>query len=199
MRRARVGDPLQEVLKFLPEGFAPVFPGWNVWEVWQKDDLDLEPLMVGVSRDRRLRIWVEDVLDDAAGTAVADPLNPAALRGAQVEIIPATGKLEVAATKESVPGPALLLDSPATLRVVRFYNRGDFGVLAWPHDGNYLLDRVFVPSTDNPVTAAPAPSSLGGAATEVVEGAKKTVSAVAWVAAGAAAVALVIVLARGSK
>jgi hypothetical protein len=36
-------------------GFAPVFAGWNVWNVAQRRDLSFDPLMIGVDRDRRLR------------------------------------------------------------------------------------------------------------------------------------------------
>ena len=43
-----------------PAGFAPVFAGWNVWSVWQKNDLDIEIGSIGLDADRRLRVWVED-------------------------------------------------------------------------------------------------------------------------------------------
>jgi hypothetical protein len=84
-----------------PAGMVPVFPGWNVWTVWQVDDLgDLNPLNFGISKERRLRIWVEEQAQETPGAAVADPANPAALKGAQVEIIASTDGLERAATRD---------------------------------------------------------------------------------------------------
>ncbi len=147
-------------------GMAPVFPGWNVWGVWQKNDLDVEISMIGVGRDRRLRIWVENEVDDnAPGAAVGDPLspNPTKFKGEMVQIIPSDAGLTEIARKESFPGTqALSLDSAPTLRFVRFYNRGSLTAMPWPHDDNYLLDAVYMPSLTNPVTNAPEPSSTAG-------------------------------------
>jgi hypothetical protein len=158
-----------------PAGFVPVFPGWNVWSVWQKNDLDFEASMFGVGHDQRLKIWVEnEVQDNAPGAAVSDPLspNPTKFRGDMVQIIPDAAGLEAVARKEDVPGPtALVVDGDATLRFVRFYNRGPLTVMPWPHDGNYLLDSAYLPSVTNPVTAAPAPASTAATATEVAKAA----------------------------
>lgn len=159
-----------------PAGFVPVFPGWNVWAVWQKNDLDTELTMIGVSREQRLKIWVEsEVQDNAPGAAVSDPFspNPTKFRGDMVQIIPDSAGLLPVASKEMVPGPAFALDGPSTLNVVRFYNRGPLTVMPWPHDGNYLLDRVYMPSVDNAVTAAPAPASTAATASDVADAASK--------------------------
>jgi len=159
----------------IPPGFAPVFPGWNVWTVWQVDDLgDLNPMNLGLSHERRLRIWVEDVASAAPGAAVADPLNPAALKGAQVEIIPTHDGLELAASRDN----ALMLGEPAKPFIVRFFNRGAQAFTPWPHDDEYLLDDVWAPSASNPITNAPRPDSLGGAATDAGEALKSAASGV---------------------
>lgn len=141
--------------------FAKVFPGWNVWAVWQQKDLNFEPLHVGESRDRRLRIWIEDAVRlGAPGTIVADPVD---LKGGQIEILPgAPAGLSQVQRKEDTSGPAMLLDGPGELRFVRFYNRGAPGSLVWPHDGNYLLDAVYQPDPKNETTSGPAPSTIGG-------------------------------------
>lgn len=161
-----------------PAGFAPIFKGWNVWRVYAKDSLDFDPLMIGVPDERRLRIFVEEAANSAPGAAVADPLNPLALKGSQVEIIPSTAGLQPALSRETVPGPALLLDGPATLKFVRFYNRGLEGVAAWPHDDDFMLDAVYQPSAENPVTNAEAPPSLAGTADELAKGAGTVIKVV---------------------
>ena len=139
--------------------FAPIFKGWNVWSVWAKDDLDFEFLMVGVSDERRLRIWVEDEVRTHLGSADVD--DPIDLKGSQVEVLhgPPEG-LEPAAIKEKVQGPALLLDGKATLHYVRFFNRGDAGKIKWPHNENFLLDTVYQPSETSPVTQGPGPTHI---------------------------------------
>ena len=139
---------------------AKVFPGWNVWAVWQQKDLNFEPLHVGESRDRRLRIWVEDAVRlGAPGTVVADPID---LKGSQIEVLPGEpAGLSQTQRKEDVSGPAMLLDGPGELRFVRFYNRGPAGSLVWPHDGNYLLDAVYQPDPKNETTSGPAPNTIG--------------------------------------
>jgi hypothetical protein len=159
-------------------GFAPILVGWNVWDVWQKNSLDFEIGGVGLTADRRLRIFVEKTADSAPGSAISDPLNPGRLVGDLVDVLPNAAGLEQDARKEDVPGAALLLDGPATLHTVRFFNRGRAGVVSWPHTSNYLLDKTYLPSAENPVTNAPAPPTLGGTAadaagtlSEVVKGA----------------------------
>ena len=97
---------------------APVFPGWNVWKVWQVKDLPFSLMMFGVSRDLQLQIWVEDqVRLNAPGSDVADPAD---LKGSKVQIIADAPGLSTAMAKESVPGPAMVVSGPADLRVVRF-------------------------------------------------------------------------------
>lgn len=184
-------------------GLAPIFVGWNVWNVWQKNDLDFEVMMAGLDAERRLRIWVENTADNAAGAKLSDPLNPSLkhLNGDEVEVLPAPPDgLELAAMRETVPGPTLLLDGPATLKTVRFWNWGKSSNLAWPHDSNYLLEGVYTPSMTNPVTSAPAPTNV----TETTEdGAKQAAAAlgdglkVAAVVAGA--VLAVVLLSKFSK
>lgn len=142
-------------------GMAPVFPGWNVWGVWQKTDLDVEISMIGVGRDRRLRIWVENEVDDnAPGAEVGDPLspNPKKFKGEMVQIISNDAGLVRLVGKE-LGSSGVVLDGPPELRFVRFFNRGPLTGLPWPHDSNYLLDAAYMPSATNPVTNAPEPPS----------------------------------------
>lgn len=170
--------------------FAPVFRGWNVWAVHQVQELDFSIPMIGVSRDRQLRIWVEDAVRlGASGTAVADPID---LKGSQIEIVPSSSGLKSFRRKEQVPGPAMVVESqdqPPELRFVRFYNRGAEGRVVWPHDDNYLLEEVFQPDPKNELTAGPAPKTIAdtttGPAKEAVVDLLKTTL---WV--GAAGVAI---------
>ena len=196
------GEPLP-VADTRPAGFAPVFAGWNVWDVWQSQDpiqgIGGAILNAGLSLDRQLRIWVEDsVQDGAPGVAVADPANPAALKGDQVQIIPNSGGLAAAATRSEVPELAGALqlghqDSAALKRTVRFFNRGDRSVLPWPHDANYVLDAVYVPSSQSPITNAGPPSSLGGAASNAANAIGHGLETLAWVGAG---IGILLVLAN---
>lgn len=165
-------------------GFAPIFHGWNVWDVYQKNDLDFHVMELGLEPERILRMWVENATKDAPGAAVADSLNPAALVGDQVELIPSAGTLEPSARKESVPGPAMTLDGPATLYTVRFYNRGAPGELAWPHDSNQLLNTVYAPSTTSAITSGPPPSSLAGSVSNAADKAGDVAKTVLVVVAG---------------
>ncbi len=181
--------------------FAPVFEGWNVWAVWQQKDLDFEPMMVGIDRDRRLRIWVEDAVRlGAPGTMVADPID---LKGGQIEILPSVpSDLQVKARKEDVGGDsAMVIGGPGELRTVRFFNRGAPGKLVWPHDSNYLLDRVLTPSTSSPATSGPAPHTIGGTVGGgLAEVAKPLLTGAAVVVGAGLAIGLGVVLwrARGS-
>lgn len=176
----RVGAPL---------GFVQVFPGWNVWELWQAEDQDLgvvdAVMLAGVSPDRRLRIWVEDWLRERDTQAqVADHWN-GALKGDAIQIIPNAAGLQVLQTRADVPGLAGEQQrgkqgSAVVRRVVRFYNRSSApSAVAWPTDANYLLEQVYQPATDNPITGAPAPSSTLG---DVAKGASEVVKVVAIVA-----------------
>lgn len=138
---------------------APVFPGWNVWKVWQVKDLPFSLMMLGVSRDLQIQIWVEDqVRLNAPGSDVADPVD---LKGSKVQILADAPGLSTAMAKESVPGPAMVVSGPADLRVVRFFNKGGQAQLPWPHDESYLLDAVLQPQEGNPVTTGPAPVTIG--------------------------------------
>lgn len=156
-------------------GFAPVFAGWNVWSVYQSDDPTFEVMMVGVSLDRRLRVWVENAVNDnAPGAAVSDPWNPAALRGDQIQILPNAAGLQAVSSRGSIPelSGALQLGSDGstvTLYTVRFWNRGTPTVLPWPHDANHVLEQVFQPTAENAITSAPAPSSLAGSVANAVD------------------------------
>jgi hypothetical protein len=140
---------------------APVFAGWNVWAVWQVMDLPFSVMMVGVSRDSQLKIWVEDqVRLHAPGAEVADPLD---LKGGQVEILTGSPGLQTAMRKENVPGPALVVetqDVAPQLRFVRFFNRGAASELPWPHDESYLLDAVFRPDAANSATKGSGPGTI---------------------------------------
>ena len=130
-RRFRVGAPLA-----VPVGFAPVFAGWNVWDVYQADNPDESVLgelwHAGISEDELLQTWVVNQIEDnAPGANVSDPLNPdpRKLRGDVVQILPNAGTLARAAVRDAIPelaGAAQLgtKDSTARLRTVRFYNRG---------------------------------------------------------------------------
>lgn len=165
----------------LPRGAAPIFPGWNVWELWQAEDPDFGPIdsvmMAGVGLDRQLRIWVENLIADGApGAAVADPANPAALRGAQIQILPSAGELAPFRTRAELPELAGALqvgdsDSKARKVFVRFFNRGASAWLPWPHDKNFVLEAAYAPSSDSPLTSGEAPSSLAGAASSAAESA----------------------------
>lgn len=180
-----------------PAGFALVFPGWNVWSIWQA----LEPdhsfgdavLNAGVPLERQLRIWVEDTLANVPGVAVRDTFNPADLRGDKIEILPNAGTLSPALTRESANlGGALHLGKPdaqGTLErphVVRFFNRGAEAVLPWPRDKNYLLDTIYQPDSSNPITNAEEPGSLAGGASSLAGSVVKIVAVVAGVGLGAA-------------
>lgn len=164
----------------------PIFEGWNVWTVYQKNDLDFEAMMVGVDRDRRLRIWVEDVAKELPGSDVTDPV---ALKGSQVQILSAPPTdLQVAMDREHEPGELSLLDGPATLRTVRFFNRGSSGVIPWAHDANYLLEAVYKPSPSSPVTTGPGPEHYMDSPKAVATGALTIIGV------GAAALALILLL-----
>lgn len=139
---------------------APVFPGWNVWQVWQLKDLPFSLMMLGVSSERQLRIWVEDqVRLNAGGSDIGDPVD---LKGSSVQVIDSAPGLATAMRKEDVPGGgAFLVSGPATLFTVRFFNKGSQTQLPWPHDDEYLLDAVLEPKADNPATSGPAPTTIG--------------------------------------
>lgn len=168
-----------------PAGFVPIFQGWNVWSVWAADDPKEGVLgtiwTLGESNERKLQVWIEDrIKDGALGAAVADPANPAALRGDQIQIIPSSGTLSTdpAQNPNRPAGEVPKLgdtDKPTTLKFVRFFNRGNSAVMPWPADQNYELAAVYDPSASNPITDAVAPSSLGGALTSVGSGLETTI------------------------
>jgi hypothetical protein len=200
-RSGRVGAP--------PAGFAQLFKGWNVWDVWQSQDpvegLGGAILNAGVSLERQLRIWVEDWLrEHAPAAAVADTANPFALKGSQVEIVSNPAGLELLQTRADVPGLAGALQlgkegSQGKKITVRFFNRGDETATDWPHDENYLLDAVYQPSATNPLTNAAAPTSLGGAASGAADAAEKTLKVVAIGGGLVLAVVLVVSLVNARK
>lgn len=150
---------LYEVGALSESDFLTVYPGWNVWDVWQVNDLPFSIMMIGIDKNKQLRIWVEDAVRlGAPGALVADSID---LKGSQIEILngPPNG-LQVDHRKEQVPGPAMLVNGPATLKTVRFFNRGDKASMAWPHDASYLLEKTYVPSNSNPATSGPAPNTI---------------------------------------
>jgi hypothetical protein len=174
--------------------FAPIFPGWNVWQVWQVKDLPFSIAMFGVSPERQLRIWVEDELRLHSSADVADSID---LKGGQIEIIPGAPGLATAMRKEDVPGGAsFLVEGPATLFTVRFFNRGDKSQIAWPHDNQYLLDAVLDPNPANPATSGPAPTTIGQTVgTGITKPVGEVLGSVPWYLwLAGAAVGLVLVL-----
>lgn len=187
VHHARVGDATPA--PNAPAGFAPIFKGWNVWDVWQSQDPVLgiagSIINAGESLERQLRVWVEDqIKDNAPGTAVADPLNPAALRGDQIQVLPNPSGLRPIASRGAIAdlGAAVQLgnDKSAVKRyTVRFFNRGEASVMPWAHDQNYLLDTVYQPTSTDPITSSAAPSSLGGAASGLAEQAETVLKVVA--------------------
>jgi hypothetical protein len=201
---ARVGDT-----PAAPAGFAPIFPEWNVWQFWGSEEPNqgLSGLIfnTGLSLQRQAQIWAEDTIKEAPGVAVADPLNPAALKGDQIQILPNAGTLSVLLNRaEGAPllaGAQQLGDegSKAILYTVRFWNRGTPGLMPWPHDENYLLENVFQPDPANPLTSGPAPSSLAGAASAAGEGLKDTLKVVAVVAGVGLGLVLILSLVNASR
>lgn len=177
----------------MPEvSMAPVFNGWNLWSVWQVNSLPFSIMMLGVSQDRQLQIWVEDAVRlNAGGSVVADPID---LKGGQVEILTGDSGLSPAVRKEQVQGPAMVVNGPATLRFVRFYNHGPDTSLPWPHDESYLLDTVYQPSAANPATNTPAPTTIGSTVGQgVIQPVEHALGAIPWWAyVGAAAVAVAV-------
>ena len=166
-------------------GFAPIFPGWNVWQVWQVKDLPFSISMIGVSPERQLRIWVEDEVRLHSAADVADSID---LKGGQVQIIPGGDQgLATIMRKEQVPdGATFLVDGPASLFTVRFFNRGEKTAIAWPHDESYLLDAVLGPDPTNSATSGPAPTKIaqtvGEGVTQPITDAVKSVPWYLWVA-----------------
>lgn len=149
-------------------GIIPIFPGWNVWSVWQVDNLDFSVINIGITKERQLRIWVEDQIRDKAGAAeVADPV---AIKGSQIQVLPSVPQgLKTMARKEQVngcegdgcAGPTMVVNGPATLKAVRFFNRSNSQTsMPWPHDDNYLVDATYLPTTDNVITAGPGPGTV---------------------------------------
>jgi hypothetical protein len=186
-----------------------VFPGWNVWALWRASDPDRGLLgtiwNLGMEPDTEIRVWVEDqIKDNAPGAAVADPMNPAALRGAQIQIIPGANGLAVDATRADIPDLAGALQlgkksSKASRVFVRFFNRGSQSVMPWPHDENVLLDNSFVPSSSNSITSGAAPSSLAGSATKLADTAESVIQVIAIGGGLVLATVLVIALANTSR
>jgi hypothetical protein len=142
---------------------ATIHKGWNVWGLLAARDLSFSPLWIGVSPERRLRAWVEDHADAAPGANVADQWNPARLKGEAVEILQAPEGLEAETERTEISPPVA---PPAdNVRVfVRFFNRGVEASTPWPHDEDFALDTIYAPSKENPITSAPEPPTLEGAA-----------------------------------
>lgn len=144
-----------------PAGFATVFAGWNVWDVSVADELETEVLMLGVSPGRRLRIFVEQTVQEAPGVDVAEPLNPLELQGEQVEIIDNPADLVAIETADQQkPGASLLISEPSHIETVRFFNKGVDSTVSWPMSfraggggtRNFLLEAVYQPTAVSPLT-----------------------------------------------
>lgn len=182
-------------------GFAPIFAGWNVWSVWQKNDLDTELGSIGLDAERRLRVWVEDTADAASGAQLHDPLNPSAKHfdGDEVDVLLGAGGLAVSVDRSSVPPGIPPIEGDVTLRFVRFYNRGLPTVLPWPHSSNYMLETVYAPSATNSVTNAPAPSSATEDIKKAASALGSELEVIAWLGAGVLAVVLLSKLGKGRK
>lgn len=194
----------------VPVGFAPIFAGWNVWDIWQADSPSFSVMNVGLSLERQLRVWVENqIKDNAPGADVADPLNPAALRGDQVQPIAHPTGLAIAATRADIPelaGASLnSAGNTATLRSVRFFSRATAPIgslvtsMAWPHDDDYLLNAVYQPSSSNPITSAPQPGSLAGTASAAADFAGSAIKVLAIGGGVVLAVVLVTSLVNNSR
>lgn len=186
----------------VPAGNAPVFAGWNVWDVWQANDPDQGILgsiwYAGVDQEQLLKLWVENqVEDNALGANVSDPLNPnlAHKRGDQVQIIAKPTGLAIAAARESAGlGGALQVGnagSQATLSSVRFFNRGKQTLMPWPHDKNFVVDAVYQPSPGNAITNGPGPSTTGEALESAAKGFGEVVKVIAIVGGGVVAAIIV--------
>lgn len=178
-----------------PAGFAQVFPGWNVWSVWQADDQKLsvvdELLFAGVSNERRLRIWIEDWLREHDTQAEVADFKNGSLKGNSIEIVPNAAGLAELQTRRDVPGLAGEQQrgddgSAVKLWTVRFHNRATVpSAVAWPTDDNYLLETVYEPAGSNPLTNAPPPSSTVGDIAKGVSDTLKVVAIVGGLALGA--------------
>lgn len=193
-----------------PPGIVPIFAGWNVWDVWQADNPSFSVMNIGLSLERQLRVWVENqIKDNAPGSDVADPLNPAALRGEQVQPIGHVTGLTIAATRADDPelADAKLNSSgsTATLRTVRFWSRAPgeryklVTTMPWARDDDYLLNVVYQPTAKSPVTNAPQPGSLAGTASDFAGEAGTVLKVVAVGAAVVLGVVLVASLANARK
>lgn len=192
-----------------PPGFATVFPGWNVWDLWQASDPD-EGILgtlwhAGISQDQLLKLWVENQIEDhAPGANVSDPLNPnpEKFRGDQIQILPTRPEgLAVADARESAGlGGALQVGkdgSTAVFRTIRFFNRGQQAILPWPHDKNFVVDVVYQPSATNPITNGAAPSTAGGAISAAADASAKALGELVTVAAwGLGGVALILLISK---
>ena len=191
-----------------PPGFATIFKGWNVWDIWQAQD-PVEGLgdsisNLGLSLERQLRIFVEKWADNGPGVAVGDTANPFALRGDQVDIIPNAADLQPAETRSQIPELAGAVQvgkegTSAQRFTVKFFNRGAEAVVAWPHDANYLAENVYQPTATSPITGAPPPSSLAGAASAAAGEAAQVLKVVAIGAGVLVGIGLIVALVNSGK
>jgi len=194
-----------------PAGFAPIFAGWNVWDLYQTTSPD-EGILgtlwhAGISPEQLAKLWVENWVEkNAPGANVSDPVNPNPehFRGDEVQILPVkpTG-LNIAAGRESagLGGEQHLGTVDATgapiSRSVRFYNRGEAALTPWPHDQNFLVDVVYEPSKTNPITNSAPPATAGGAVKDAAEAAAHALNEIVTVAAwGLGAVAAIMLLSK---
>ena len=195
-----------------PQGFATVFPGWNVWDLWQASQPDRGVLSTiwnaGISPDQSLRLWVENQIEDnAPGANLSDPLNPNPehFRGDEVQIISKPTGLAQSEVRGEIPELAGALQvgvtgSSALPRSVRFYNRGAQTVMPWPHDQNFVVDTVYTPSLTNPITNSQPPKTVGGGLDAAGKAAAEALGEVVTVAAwGLGGIALILLLSNMRK
>lgn len=205
-----VGAPETAASPMIPSGLVPIFAGWNVWDIWQADKPSFDVMALGETLQRQLQVWIENqIKDNAPGSAVADPANPLALRGDQIQPISHVTGLAIAATRADIPelkdASLNSAGDTATLRTVRFWSRASapqFSVatsMPWPHDDDYLLNVVYQPSAKSPVTNAPQPGSLAGAASAAAAAGSSILSTVAIVGGVVLVGGVIIALASASK
>lgn len=193
-----------------PAGMAPVFAGWNVWDLYQASDPD-EGILgaiwhAGISASQLLRLWVENQVEkNAPGANLSDPLNPNPehFRGDEVQVISKPSGLAIAAGREDAGlGGSLQVGnkgSEALFRTVRFYNRGGQTVMPWPHDKNFVVDVVYQPSSTDPLTSSPAPATAGGALGSAGDSVAHALTSLVWVGGGIAALLVLSKLGKGGR
>ncbi len=161
-----------ELAKNFDDNMTAIFPGWNVWKLYATDPLPFSLLDLGLSDERRVRIFVEDWVRTKSDAKVADPL---ALKGSMVQVIAGVQGLVAVQRREDVDGPLLTIKAPVKEWYVRFFNRaGDANTLLetgipfpqasvpWPHSPSIVLDRVYLPTKTSQITLGGPPPTIAG-------------------------------------